>query len=159
VKVLGSRQGLNQTFEYASTWRTNSTFKTGNRFCHVTQVKAYDGGDTGSPLVTTDINSTSSAQVSKCSHDDSGLSSVRGFSWTPGSYVTVKIRLKTSTSTSGELRASINGDSLSGKTGIKMYRQDATQYQPKWGLYRGVDVNQSLGNDTLEHKSVSANKL
>jgi hypothetical protein len=123
IKVLGNRQGMNETFEYASTWRTNSTFKKGSHFCHVTQVKAYDGSDTSDPLVTTDINSS------------------------------------TSSSTSGELRASINGDSLSGKTGIKMYRNGATQYQPKWGLYRGVDSSQSIGNDYLEHKSVTANKI
>jgi hypothetical protein len=159
IKVLGNRQGMNETFEYASTWRTNSTFKKGSHFCHVTQVKAYDGSDTSDPLVTTDINSSTSAQVSKCSYGDSGLSSVRGFSWAAGSYVTVKIRLTTSSSTSGELRASVNGDSLSGKTGIKMYRNGATQYQPKWGLYRGVDSSQSIGNDYLEHKSVTANKI
>jgi len=57
------------------------------------------------------------------------------------------------------MRASKNGDTLSGKTGIKMYRLGATEYQPKWGLYRGADVNQPFGNNYLEHKSVTANKI
>jgi hypothetical protein len=159
VKVLGPRQKMGETYEYTSSWRTDSGFKAGSRFCHVTQVKAYDGSDTGSPLVTTTIKSGSSVEIAKCSHDDSGLSAVRTLSYTPGSFMTVKIRLKTSTSTSGELRASKNGDTLSGKTGIKMYRQGANEYQPKWGLYRGCDTGQSFGNDYIEHKTVSANKI
>jgi hypothetical protein len=159
IKVLGARQLMNETYEYTSTWKTNSSFVKGNHFCHVTQVKAYDGSDTSDPLVTTDINSTSSAQVSKCSYGEAGLTGVRSFSWSPGTPVTVKVRLTTSSTMSGQLRASVNGDALSGQTGINMYRNGATEYQPKWGLYRGLDSSEPIGNDYVEHSNVQANKV
>ena len=159
VKVLGARQKPGETFEYQSTWKTNSTFKKGSRFCHITQVKGYGGGDIDEPLVTVSIDSATSAAVKYCSGTASGLTTARSFSWSAGTSKTVKIRLKVSTSTSGELRASINGDALSGKTGLAMYRPDAPEYQPKWGLYRGCDSSQTFGNDQVDHSSVSANKL
>lgn len=158
VKVLGSRQLPNQTFDYQSTWRTNNSFLKGTRFCHIFQVKGYGGGDIGAPLVTTSIDSNSAASVRYCSGTQSGLTAARTFGFTIGSTITVRIRLKVSTS-SGELRASVNGDSLAGKTNLPMYRPNAPEYQPKWGLYRGCDSNQPFGDNYLEHSAVSANRI
>jgi hypothetical protein len=159
VKVLGARQLNGQTFEYQSTWKTNSTFKKGSKFCHITQVKGYGGGDIDEPLVTMSIDSNTSAAVKYCSGTASGLTAVRSFSWSPGSSKTVKIRLKVSTTATGELRASVNGDSLQGKTAVAMYRPDAPEYQPKWGLYRGATASEVYGNDYVEYSGVQANKL
>jgi hypothetical protein len=159
VKVLGARQKPNETFEYQSTWKTNSTFKKGSKFCHITQVKGYGAGDIDEPLVTLSIDSATSAAVKYCSGTASGLTVARSFAWSAGTSKTVKIRLKVSTSANGELRASVNGDSLSGKTALAMYRPDAPEYQPKWGLYRGCDATQVFGNDQVDHSAVSANKL
>ena len=159
VKVLGNRQQYGETFEYQSTWKTVSTFKKGSKFCHITQVKGYGGGDIDEPLVTVSVDSDTSAAVKYCTGTASGLTTARTFSFAAGSSRTVKVRLKVSTSANGEIRASVNGDSLSGKTALAMYRPDAPEYQPKWGLYRGLDNNQPFGNDYIEHSAVSANKL
>jgi hypothetical protein len=159
VKVLGNRQLNGETYEYKSTWKTVSTFKKGSKFCHITQVKGYGGGDIDEPLVTVSIDSDTSAAVKYCSGTASGLTVARSFAYSPGPTRTVKIRLKVSTSANGELRASINGDALSGKTGLAMYRPDAPEYQPKWGLYRGLDNNQPFADDYVEHSAVSATKI
>lgn len=158
VRALGTHQLTGETYDYKSTWKTNSSFKKGTHFCHVTQVKA-DDGDNSPPLVTISINSNSSAALEKDSGSDSALSSVRSFSWTPGSSITTRIRLKTSTSSSGIIQLSVNGDSLQGKTNLPMYRPSATKYHPKWGLYRGLDSSQPFGNDYVQHSSVSSSKI
>jgi hypothetical protein len=55
MKVLGPRQAPGETYEYASTWRTDPAMTVGNRFCHITQVKAYTGDDTSDPLGATTL--------------------------------------------------------------------------------------------------------
>src|SRR4051812_17471817 len=50
VKGIGPHQKTGDTFEYGTTWRTDSDLKTAGRFCHVFQLKATDG-DNGAPLV------------------------------------------------------------------------------------------------------------
>jgi len=159
VKVLGPRQAPGETYEYASTWRTDPAMTVGDRFCHITQVKAYDGNDTSDPLVATTLYPGGVVKAEKDSHDDSGLIGVRTFSWTPNTWTRVINRLTTSSSDGapdGALLTSVNGDSFTGVSNTPMYRAGATQYQPKWGLYRGVDVNQTFGNDYMEHSNVSA---
>jgi hypothetical protein len=158
VKVLGPRQKLGETFEYLSSWRTDPDFKAGAHFCHVAQIKGWGSGDITAPLVTTSILSDSSAAIRFVSGSN-GFQTVRSIPYSAGVWRTVKVRLKVSTSNSGELRVSLNGDDLRGKTGVQMYRPGALEYQPKWGLYRGVDNNQPFGDDYVEHRAVSANKL
>jgi hypothetical protein len=162
VKVLGNRQGRGETYEYRSTWKLDSSFSVGSRFCHITQVKAYDGGDTSDPLVTTSILNNTTADVDYCSAGMSGLTTVRSFSWAPNTSKTVAYRLKTSSAngtSDGALTVSVNGDAFSGITNHQMYRTDATQYQPKWGLYRGVQNGMPFGDDYVEHSNVQANKI
>jgi hypothetical protein len=158
VKVLGPRQKPGETFEYASTWRLNPGFKNGSHFCHVMQVKGYGGGEIAAPLVTTSILTNTASAVRYVSGSN-GFQIARSFTFSPGDWRSVRVRLKVSTTNSGELRASINGDALQGKTGVPMYRAGAPEYQPKWGLYRGVDTKQPFGDDYVEHRAVSANKL
>jgi hypothetical protein len=161
VKGLGGHQYPGDTFDYQSTWRTDSGFKQNGHFCHIFQLKALDG-DNGAPLVTQSLdNGGTNGGIQYCSGSQSGFTVARGFSYTPGSSKTVRIRIKTTTSsgTNGICQASINGDSLSGKTNIGLYRSSSTSYRPKWGLYRGVGTNDSIGDDYIQHTSVSANKI
>jgi hypothetical protein len=157
VRQLGTRQKNGETYDYSSTWKTNSGFKRGTKFTHITQIKAHNG-DNAPPLVVITLVSDSSMQLQKCSGSTSGLSQVSSNSFAAGSTYTTRIRLKTSTSASGSLQFSVNGGALKGQTGIAMYRPSATEYHPKWGLYRGLDNNQPFGDDYLEHRSVSSNK-
>jgi hypothetical protein len=158
VRALGTHQLPGETYDYQSTWRTDSAMVVGSHFCHITQVKA-DDGDNGPPLVTISLVGNSTAQLAKCSGSDSGLSSVRQFSWTPATWITTKIRLKAANDTTGALQLSVNGDTLQGLTNVSMYRPNATKYHPKWGLYRGVDTSQPFGNNYLEHQNLSSNKV
>lgn len=158
VRQLGTRQKTNETYDYSSTWKTNTGFKRGTKFTHIMQVKA-NNGDNAAPLVVVTIVSNTSMQLQKCSGTTSGLSQVSSNSFSAGSTYTTRVRLKVSTSSSGSLQFSVNGGSLKGQTGIPMYRPSATEYHPKWGLYRGLDNNQPFGDDYLEHRNVSSNKI
>jgi hypothetical protein len=158
VRALGAHQTTGQTYEYKSTWKTNSSFKKGNYFCHVTQVKAADG-DNNAPLAVITLNSNTSGALSKCSGSEQGLTSIKTFSWAAGSSITTKMRIKPSTSGTGLLELSVNGGSLSGASNIDLYRPSATSYWPKWGLYRGLDSNEPFGNDYVQHSSISATKI
>lgn len=158
VKVLGPRQRPNETFEYQSSFISNSAFRKGSGFCHIFQVKGYGGGNIDLPLVTISVQSDSSAAVRCSMNSADSLSTIRSFSWAAGSSRTVRVRLKVATSSTGEIRASINGDSLSGRTGVAVHRSGAPEYQPKWGLYRGVQPSEPYGDDYIEHYAVSANK-
>lgn len=162
VKVLGPRQAPGETYEYTSTWRTDASFIVGSHFCHITQVKAYTGSDTSDPLAATTLYQNGVVKTEKCSHDDSGLKAVRTFSWTPNTWTRVSNRLTTSSAdgtADGAMLTSVNGDAFVGLTNLPMYRAGADQYQPKWGLYRGVDASQPFGENYMEHSAVSAVKI
>jgi hypothetical protein len=155
VKGLGSHQKNNETFEYSSAWKTNRAGS--GSFWHVFQLKATDG-DNGAPLVTNSIKSGTTANVQIWSGSASNSTAVMSYGFSLNSFTTTKIRVKVATSSTGELRASVNGGSLQGKTGIACYRPSATDYRPKWGSYRGVSSSAPYGDDTVEQKSFSASK-
>ena len=161
VKGLGPHPVPGQTVEYTTTWRTNDSFRCGGKFCHVMQLKALDG-DNGAPLVVmTVMPDNKNAAVRYVSGKTDGFTIAREFPWTPGKWMTVGIRIKVSTGNSdkkadGALLVSVNGDEFQGKSGIALYRPDATSYRPKFGLYRGVNEKMKIGDDWVEHKDVTA---
>ena len=162
VKVLGPRQLRGETYTYSSNWRTSSgyQFATTNT-CAIQQVKATDG-DNGQALATTFLTSQTAGRTAHGA--GTGMTTVRTFSWSAGSYMTVANKIKISStagSTDGSFQSSINGDSFSGPTNIKMERPSSTTYQPKWGLYRSQgNLNIARGtNEYVEHRDVQANKI
>jgi hypothetical protein len=155
VKGLGARQLPNETYDYAHAWKTSRGGS--GSFWHVFQLKGVDG-DNGAPLVVDSIKSSTNAVVQYCSGTQSGFTQARSYTIAVGSFITTTIRIKPSTSGGGIVQAGINGGSLSGKTSIDLYRTGSTQYRPKWGSYRGVSSSSPYGNDTVEQKSISANK-
>lgn len=158
VKGLGARQRMNETYEYGTSWRSDADFRGTTRFTHIFQLKATNG-TLGPPMITFSINDgTSSAGLKYCSGGcTSGHTTARGVSWARATWQTNVYRIRTSTS-SGEVRLSKNGDSLSGRTGIPVYLSGSTEYRPKWGLYRGVNADSPLNDDYIEHRSVNANR-
>jgi hypothetical protein len=161
VKGIGVHQKTGQTFEYATTWRTNPEFRPARRFCHVFQLKATDG-DNGAPLVVLSIlGDEGKAAVRYWSGDARGFSIVRELAWKPDTWQNIRIRIKTSTQAEGEILASVDGDEFRGLKGVPVFRPDATDYRPKWGLYRGIDKDQPMpmGDDWVEHKDAGAKKL
>jgi hypothetical protein len=168
VKTLGANQKIHETYDYTTTWKTNSGFKGSGGFCHITQLKPTDGveGSSGAPLVVTSIESgTSSAVVRYASTSFSPANvfttrTARQFSWTPGSSVALKIRIKTTSDggTDGIVQASINGDALQGVTNVEVSRPSAQTYYPKWGLYRKHELTSGFSaNDYVQHANVTAN--
>lgn len=161
VKVLGARQLRGETYTYRSTFRTNSTYRFATtNTCAVQQVKATDG-DNGQALSTTFLTSQTGGRTAHGA--GTGMTTIRTFSWTAGTYITVANRIKISSSsgsTDGSFQSSINGDSFSGITNVKMERPGSTTYQPKWGLYRSLGgLNIDRGTDEyVEHSNVQSNK-
>jgi hypothetical protein len=155
VKGLGPRQRHGETFEYATTWRLNGDFQGTAGFCHIFQLKATNG-DSGAPLVTLSIRGDK-ARVEANSILPNFVA--REFPWKAGVWQSVRIRVKTSPTPDGELLVSVDGDEFSGRTGVALARPQADEYRPKWGLYRRAAANARMGDDYVEHRAVSAQKL
>jgi Polysaccharide lyase len=158
VKGIGPHQKTGETFEYGTTWRTDPDFQTTGRFCHVFQLKATDG-DNGAPLVTLSLLDDTNAAVRYWPGNRRGFTMVREFAWKPALWQTIKIRIKTSPQDDGEVLVSVNGDAFQGVKGVAVYRPDATDYRPKWGLYRGISRTAPMHDDYVEHQNASAQKL
>jgi hypothetical protein len=155
VKGLGPHQKDGETFEYGTTFRTDPDMKGWGRFCHIMQLKATDG-DKGAPLVTLSITSgTGNGALQYCSGNH-GFRVAQTFVFKPGQWTTVRYRVKTTSSNTGELLLSVNGSEFKGITGIPMFRTASTDYRPKWGLYRGTVAG--MHDDWVEHKDALARK-
>jgi hypothetical protein len=154
VKGLGVHQKNGETFDYSETWKTNRGGS--GSFWHVFQLKATDG-DNGAPVIVNGIQSSTAAAVRYWPADSAIVA--RSYSYSVNSFTRLVMRIKCSTSASGSVQASINGDSLQGKTGVVVSRTGTTDYRPKWGSYRGVSSSSPYGNDTIEHTNVTANKV
>jgi Polysaccharide lyase len=175
VKGLGPHQKEGNTFEYATTWRTDPDFTdpgkltagqsddgefVGGRkhFCHVFQLKATNGSD-GPPLVTMSVDAgNKTADLDFCSGRSGGLKVVRTFPFKAGEWMHVVIRIKVSR-TDGEAEISVNGDPFKGATHVPVYRPRSTDYRPKWGLYRAIGPASGAHDDWVEHRDVTARKL
>lgn len=155
IKGLGPHQKTGETFEYGTTFRTDPDFKGYGRFCHIMQVKATDG-DKGAPLVTLSILDNTHAALRYVSGHE-GFHEAQGFEWKPGVWTTIRFRLTTSNGKGGALLLSVNGGPFKGVTDVPMYRPGATDYRPKWGLYRGVVPG--MRDDWVEHKSGYARRI
>jgi hypothetical protein len=158
VKGLGPHQRDGETFEYLSTWRTSPDFKASKRFCHIFQLKATDG-DKGAPLVTETLNEKGAGEIRLWSGTGDASVVARTFSWTLATWKQAKIQIKVSRSAEGFVKASFDGDPLDGKTDLPVYRPEAADYRPKWGLYRAVNKTLALGDAYIEHKDVQTNAL
>jgi len=155
IKGIGPHQKTGETFEYGTTFRTDPDFKAYGRFCHLMQVKATDG-DKGAPLVTLSLTGNGKGALQYDSGSD-GFKTAQAFTWKPGEWETVRFRLKTSQTGDGELLLSVNGGPFQGVTHVPMFRPQATDYRPKWGLYRGVV--KGMTDDWVEHKDQTVRKV
>jgi len=152
VKGLGPHQAHGETFEYATTWRTNPEFRGPNGFCHLFQLKAING-DSGAPLITLSLRGNKATVEA---NPDGPKIVAREFAWKPDTWQTVRIRVKVSPRHDGELLASVDGDAFQGKTGVALSRPGADLYRPKWGFYRRAATNRPQGDDFVEHRDVTA---
>lgn len=158
VKGIGPHQKTGDTFEYATTWRTNPGFRGSDKFCHVWQLKATDG-DNGAPLVVLSVlKGDRKVAVRYCSGKASGFTIAQEFPWQPGAWQTVRIRVTTANTAAGAILVSVDGDEFKGVSGVPIFRPDATGYRPKWGLYRGITPQLPVGESWVEHRNASAEK-
>lgn len=159
VKGLGPHQRTGDTFEYETTWRTDPSFRSTAWFCHVFQLKSTDG-NSGAPLVTISIEPGEHvAAIKYWSGDARHATDALVFPWQPGVWQTVRLRIRVSQGADGELLASVDGGEFRGVRGIALFRPGATDYRPKWGLYRGVHAGLALGDDFVEHRAISARQV
>lgn len=156
VKGLGVHQKTGDAFEYATTWRT--TRQGSGAFWHVFQLKATDG-DSDLPVVVLSIQAGSTAAVRYWPGTAANFIVARSFTYSVGEWTTVRIRIRTSTTSDGYVLASVNGDPFVGVTGVGVYRPGSTDYRPKWGSYRGVDTSQPYGDDTVEQMDISVQRI
>ncbi len=156
VKGLGPHQKNGDTFEYATTWRGSPGFRGSGGFCHIFQLKGINGDD-GAPLVTLSIQGGTDFATVEVNRAGPKIIA-RKFTWQPHTWQTVRIRVKTSPHADGEIMVSVDGDAFQGRTGVEISRPDATEYRPKWGLYRRAAVHAPMGDDYVEHKDLTAQK-
>ena len=109
-------------------------------------------GDKGAALITMSLVAGNKAQIRWFT----GNKLAREFTFKPGEFTRVVIRVKTSKSGDGLLMASVNGDKFQGITNQPIFK-DATDYRPKWGLYRGMVAG--MHDDWVEHKDVTTRKV
>jgi autotransporter-associated beta strand protein len=155
VKGLGAHQKTDQTFRYSFDWRTDPNYKGTGSFCHIFQLKSTDG-DSGAPLVTLSLGTNGSGTLRIWSGTAANSSTARSFTWTPNTWSHADIIITTSQGNTGAVIASINGDGYSGTSGVPAFRPDATDYRPKWGLYRGINSNLYVGTNWVEDREVTA---
>lgn len=151
VKGLGPHTRHGQTLIYTTTWRSNPGWRGTAGFCHIFQLKATNG-DSGAPLITLSLRGDKA--IVEATPDGPKIIA-REFAWQPGTWQTVRIRVRTSPTTDGELQVSVNGDPYVGRTGVALSRPRANTYRPKWGLYRRAAVNAPMGDDYIEHRDIS----
>jgi hypothetical protein len=130
-----------------------------DKFCHVFQLKATDGDRGAQRVVLSVLKGTKRVAVRYCSGHASGFTVAREFPWQPGEWQPVRIRIVTSTTAKRAVLVSINGDEFQGVKDGAIFRPDATDYRPKWGLYRGITPQLPRGESCVEHKNLSAQKL
>jgi len=161
VKGLGPHQKTGETFEYSTTWRSSPEFRGASRFCHIFQLKSTNG-DSGAPVVTLSIDQhKQTASVRYWSGHAKDSTIARDFPWTANTWQTVRIRVTTSreNAATGAVLASVNGDEFQGARNVPVFRTGASDYRPKWGLYRAAKPGLPMGNDFIEHRAISANHL
>ncbi len=149
VKGIGPRQQAGDTYEYGTTFRTDPDFAAHERFCHIMQIKATDG-DKAPPLVTVSLR-PGGIGVLQYFTSAGGFKTAATFRWRAGVWQTVRFRL-TASAHAGALSLSVNGAPFKGVANVAMARPRASEYRPKWGLYRGTVP--TLSDDWIEHRAM-----
>src|SRR5207249_897158 len=135
-----------ETFDYTTLWRSSATYQGSGSFCHFFQLKGVDG-DNGAPLITASIKAgVGTANLQYWSGTMANSAVARSFTWAQSTWESLQIRVKTANAGdfTGSAQASVNGDGLSGITGVEMYRTGTTGYRPKWGNYRSQTTSTTM---------------
>jgi len=112
----------------------------------------------GAPLVTLSIKEGTELGQLQLWSGHEGERAARQFKWKPGGWHRTEIVITTSVEQTGKVLASIDGDALEGLSDVAVYRPRASDYRPKWGLYRGTAKGLHPGEDWVEHRNVSARR-
>jgi hypothetical protein len=147
IKGGGSseEQSSGQTAYFRWKFKLDANFIGGSSFCHIFQIKAVGGDDTGAPLITI----TPRASILEVIHDggdESGsvdLGRLVSVNLAPfkGTWVEGYIKYTSSDNGSFEITLTRVSDgavllSYSKTSGIDLWRTGASRNHPKWGVYR-----------------------
>lgn len=163
VKGLGPFQQIDTTFQYSFDFETDPNFIGTSGWCHIFQLKGLDssGGDPGDdPVVTLSLGANGKGSLELYSPDGQGdhITIARTFSYTPNTWESAVIRITTSP-TDGSVMASINGDPMSGVSGVPVEITGLDTYRPKWGFYREIDSDLYVGTNYIQDEDITATAI
>lgn len=143
---------------YRWKFKLDANFQPSPNFCHIHQIKAGDGSDSGSPLMTLTPRYASPQRLELIYTAPSGLSgsgtktnaSLANFK---GQWIEASERILYATNGTYEitLRRVSDGVVLMSYTNnnINMWRGDATFNRPKWGIYRSLNSPSYLRDEQV----------
>jgi Concanavalin A-like lectin/glucanases superfamily len=163
IKTYGSSptytKGLYGDFcTYRWKFKLDAGFQPSPNFCHIHQIKAGDGSDSGSPLITITPRSGSPERLEIIFTAPSGLSgsgtkATANLSSFKGQWIEAYERTKYATNGTYELtlRRVSDGVVLLGYTNnnLNLWRGDATFNRPKWGIYRSLNSTNYLRDEQV----------
>ncbi|MFZ6011608.1 MAG: Ig-like domain-containing protein [Bacteroidota bacterium] len=153
--VKGSK---GETHTYRWKFKLDAGFKPSPSFTHIHQIKAGDGSDDGSPLITITPRSGSPEKLQVIHTPSSGSSgggTVREVDLAPfkGTWVEVYEKVRYEENGTIELlirRVNDGATLLSYSNGnLDLWRGDATFNRPKWGVYRSLNNSSYLRNEQV----------
>jgi hypothetical protein len=156
ANVKGSK---GETHTYRWKFRLDAGFQPSSSFTHIFQIKAGDGSDDGSPLITLTPRA-GSPQVLQVIFTPSsggsggGVKQTAPLSGFKGVWVEAYVKARYDESGSIEVvikRMSDGATLLSySNSALDMWRGDATFNRPKWGIYRSLNNASALRNEQVK---------
>jgi hypothetical protein len=143
---------------YRWKFKLDTGFQPSPNFTHIHQIKAGDGSDSGSPLITLTPRSGNPERLeliftAPSGHSGSGTKATANLSGFKGQWIEAYERTRYTTNGFYELtlRRFSDGALLLGYTNnnLNLWRADATFNRPKWGVYRSLNSSNSLRDEQV----------
>jgi hypothetical protein len=143
---------------YRWRFKLDSGFQPSANFTHIHQIKAGDGSDSGSPLITITPRSGSPEKIEIIYTAPSGLSgsgtkTTANLSGFKGQWVEAYERVLYATNGTYQLSLTRVSDGVVllayTNNNLNLWRGDATFNRPKWGIYRSLNSSNSLRDEQV----------
>jgi hypothetical protein len=143
---------------YRWKFKLDAGFQPSPNFCHIHQIKAGDGSDSGSPLITITPRSASPDRLEIIYTAPTGLSGSGTKTTAPlsnfkGQWIEAFERTLYATNGTYELTLKRVSDGAVLLTytnlNLNMWRGDATFNRPKWGIYRSLNSSNYLRDEQV----------
>jgi len=163
IKTFGSSPAYVKGFygdfcSYRWKFKLDAAFQPSPNFCHIHQIKAGDGSDSGSPLMTITPRYASPERLeiiytAPTGLNGSGTKTTAPLSSFKGQWIEAFERVLYATNGTYQLtlRRVSDGVVLLAYTNnnLNMWRGDATFNRPKWGIYRSLNSTNDLRDEQV----------